>query len=39
MEAARDSLVLQQKAEMDVEGKLAQALSWAVTLASIACFY
>ena len=35
MELARDSIVLQQKAEMDVEGKLAQALSWAVTLAGI----
>ena len=35
IEAAKSSLVLQQKAEIDVEGKLAQALSWAVTLASI----
>jgi len=38
IEAAKSSLVLQQKAEIDVEGKLAQALSWAVTLASIAFF-
>ena len=35
IEAAKNSLVLQQKAEMDIEGKLAQALSWAVTIAAI----
>ncbi|MGB1867960.1 MAG: hypothetical protein ACPH64_04615 [Porticoccaceae bacterium] len=35
LDAAKKSLVLQQKVEMDREGKLAQALSWAVTLASI----
>jgi ABC-type multidrug transport system fused ATPase/permease subunit len=33
VEAAKDSLILQQKAEIDIEGKLAQALSWAITLA------
>jgi ABC-type multidrug transport system fused ATPase/permease subunit len=35
LDAAKDSLALQQKAEMNIEGKLAQSLSWTMTLASL----